>query len=135
MSKMDWAAYVQRTKARVVDRLKDMNEDDARRFVLANPDQKYDQEFLEALFPTSQPLDNFGIKAENVRARIEMLRGVPRDSLDDILFFLRRTIGSAPWLDYLDDEQWRVLSEEIMPIYRRAERRRAGISAREEMAG
>ncbi len=55
------------------------------------------------------------------------------DVLKQELAFLHRTIGSAPWLDCLDDEQWRVLSEEIMPVYHRAERRRAGISARDEM--
>lgn len=47
-------------------------------------------------------------------------RKMPSKTEMDIRF-LRRTIGSAPWLDLLDNEQWRVLSEKIMPAYRKAE--------------
>lgn len=46
-----------------------------RQFVLDNPGQRFDDELLRALFPPAQPLDNFGIKAEDVKARIEALRG------------------------------------------------------------
>lgn len=42
-------------------------------------------------------------------------------SRDSELLTLRRTIGCAQWLDNLDDEQWRVLADEIMPVFRRAD--------------
>lgn len=51
-----------------------------------------------------------------------------KDTLELELALLRRTIGSAPWLDYLDDEQWRVLVDEIMPAFRKAETLRGGIN-------
>jgi len=39
---------------------------------------------------------------------------------------LRRTIGDRQWLDTLDNEQWRVLLDEIMPVFYRAWSARPG---------
>lgn len=50
-------------------------ETEMRQFVLANPHQKYDEEFLRYLFPPANEkiLDNFGISSDDVRAKIEEL--------------------------------------------------------------
>jgi len=52
-----------------------------------------------------------------------------RDGVDlDKFYHLRRTIGNAQWIDNLDGEQWRVLTDEIMPVFRKAEKLRSAVS-------
>lgn len=42
-------------------------------YILAHPGQKYDEVLLRRLFPKAEVMDNFGIKSEDVEARIEEL--------------------------------------------------------------